>query len=61
LRSKKDILSFSKEGILKISPFYYWTDTDLDRYVEENNLTKNDSYFDVTKVLASRECGIHFQ
>lgn len=61
LRSKKDILSFSKDGILKISPFYYWTDTDLDRYVEENNLTKNDSYFDVTKVLASRECGIHFQ
>ncbi|MDU8885799.1 phosphoadenosine phosphosulfate reductase family protein [Yeosuana sp. MJ-SS3] len=61
LRSKKDILSFSKDGILKISPFYYWTDGDLDRYVEENNLTKNDSYFDVTKVLANRECGIHFQ
>ncbi|HMC01633.1 MAG TPA: phosphoadenosine phosphosulfate reductase family protein [Flavobacteriaceae bacterium] len=61
LRSKKDILSYSKDGILKISPFYYWTDEDLDRYVEENNLNKNTSYFDVTKVLASRECGIHLQ
>ena len=61
LRNKKDILSYSKDGILKISPFYYWTDADLDRYVEENKLTKNDSYFDVTKVLANRECGIHFQ
>jgi len=61
LRSKKDILSYSKDGILKISPFYYWTDEDLDRYVEENNLNKNISYFDVTKVLASRECGIHLQ
>lgn len=61
LRSKKDILSYSKDGILKISPFYYWTNDDLDRYVVENNLTKNDSYFDVTKVLVNRECGIHLQ
>jgi len=61
LRSKKDILSYSKDGILKISPFYYWTDLDLDRYVGENNLSKNTSYFDVTKVLANRECGIHLQ
>jgi phosphoadenosine phosphosulfate reductase len=61
LRTKKDILSFSKDGILKISPFYYWTDADLDRYIEENNLHKNVSYYDVTKVLANRECGIHLQ
>ena len=61
LRSKKDILSYSKDGILKISPFYYWTDEDLDCYIEENKLNKNVNYFDVTKVLANRECGIHFQ
>jgi phosphoadenosine phosphosulfate reductase len=60
-RNSKDILSFSKDGILKISPFYYWSDADLDDYIEANNLTKNDSYFDVTKVLSHRECGIHFQ
>ncbi len=60
-RDSKDILSFSKDGILKISPFYYWTDADLDNYVEANNLPKNESYFDVTKVLSHRECGIHFQ
>ena len=61
LRSKKDILSYSKDGILKISPFYYWTDEDLDCYIEENKLNKNVNYFDVTKVLANRECGVHFQ
>ena len=60
-RNSQDILSLSKEGILKISPFYYWTDEDLDNYVETNNLPKNNSYFDVTKVLSNRECGIHFQ
>lgn len=61
LRSKKDILSFSKDGILKVSPFYYWTDTDLDAYVAKNKLTKNSDYFDPVKALHNRECGIHLQ
>lgn len=60
-RDSKDILSFSKDGILKVSPFYYWTDDDLDQYMQTQNLPKNESYFDVTKVLSNRECGIHFQ
>jgi len=60
-RSSKDILSYSKDGILKVSPFYYWSDKNLDHYLEEHGLPKNDSYFDVTKVLTNRECGIHLQ
>jgi phosphoadenosine phosphosulfate reductase len=60
-RNSLDILSFSKEGILKVSPFYYWTNDDLDNYIETHNLIRNDSYFDVTKVLVNRECGIHLQ
>ena len=61
LRNSKDILSYSKEGILKVSPFYYWTDQALDTYLKVNNLPKNVSYFDPTKVLINRECGIHLQ
>ncbi|RSK39902.1 phosphoadenosine phosphosulfate reductase domain-containing protein [Mangrovimonas spongiae] len=61
LRNKKDILSFSKEGILKVSPFYYWTDADLDNYVAEHGLQKNHDYFDPVKALQNRECGIHLQ
>ncbi|WP_179020969.1 phosphoadenosine phosphosulfate reductase domain-containing protein [Winogradskyella forsetii] len=60
-RDKKDILSYSKDGILKVSPFYYWSDTDLDQYIEDNKLTKNHYYFDPIKALLNRECGIHFQ
>lgn len=60
-RKSKDILSLSKEGILKVSPFYYWSDEDLDAYVAEKNLPKNQFYFDPTKALQNRECGIHFQ
>jgi phosphoadenosine phosphosulfate reductase len=61
LRSSKDILSYSKEGILKISPFYYWSDEDLDAYLQQHNLPKNSTYFDPVKALESRECGIHLQ
>jgi len=61
LRNKKDILSYSKDGILKVSPFYYWTDHDLDMYLEVHNLPKNHQYFDPIKALQNRECGIHFQ
>ncbi len=60
-RKSKDILSLSNDGILKVSPFYYWTDGDLDNYIKAHNLPKNESYFDVTKVLSNRECGIHLQ
>lgn len=58
-RSSLDILSYTKEGILKVSPFYYWTDEDLDEYLSANSLPKNTSYFDPVKALQSRECGIH--
>ena len=60
-RDKKDILSLSKDGILKVSPFYYWTDYDLDNYIEVHGLPKNHDYFDPIKALSNRECGIHFQ
>jgi len=60
-RNSKNILSYSKDGILKVSPFYYWSDDDLEYYLSSNNLPKNESYFDIAKVLSNRECGIHFQ
>lgn len=61
LRNSKDILSYSSDGILKVSPFYYWTDEELDGYLLKNNLPKNKKYFDPTKVLNNRECGLHLQ
>lgn len=54
-----DILSKSKDGILKVSPFYHYSDTDLDAYLEKFGLPNEKDYFDPTKVLENRECGIH--
>ncbi len=60
-RTKKNILSYSKDGILKVSPFYYWTDEELDEYITTHELPKNRDYFDPIKALFNRECGIHLQ
>ena len=58
-RDTLDILSLSKDGVLKVSPFYHWTDSQLDMYLEERNLPNEHKYFDPTKVLENRECGLH--
>lgn len=58
-RDNIDIVSRSKDGILKVSPFYNWSDKELDVYLKENNLPNEFIYFDPTKVESNRECGLH--
>ena len=58
-RDSLDVLSMSGDGVLKVSPFYYWDDTQLDAYLEELGLPNEHKYFDPTKVLENRECGLH--
>ena len=58
-RDGLDIFSLSQGGILKVSPFYYWSDSDLDAYLVKHNLPNEFRYSDPTKVLAHRECGLH--
>jgi len=59
LRDSLDIVSLDKNGVIKVSPFYYYSDTELDVYLEENALPNEFNYFDPTKVLEHRECGLH--
>lgn len=59
LRDSLDILSLSKDGVLKVSPFYHYSDTQLDSYLRKFDLPNEHNYFDPTKVLANRECGLH--
>ena len=58
-RDSIEILSYSKNGILKVSPFYHFSDKDLDEYLKERELPNEFRYFDPTKVLDNRECGLH--
>jgi phosphoadenosine phosphosulfate reductase len=58
-RDGLDILSKGQDDLLKISPFYYWTDRELDSYMEKLNLFNEYDYFDPTKADEKRECGLH--
>lgn len=58
-RDSIDVVSVSKDGIVKVSPFYNSTDEELDTYLAEKNLPNEFTYFDPTKVENNRECGLH--
>lgn len=58
-RDSIGILSYSRDGILKISPFYYWSEERLEKYLKEHQLPNEFSYYDPTKALEHRECGLH--
>ena len=58
-RNSIDVVSQSKDGIIKVSPFYHWSDKELDAYLEEKGLPNEFTYFDLTKVESNRECGLH--
>ncbi|EDM45710.1 phosphoadenosine phosphosulfate reductase [unidentified eubacterium SCB49] len=59
-RESLDILSYSEEGILKVAPFFNWSDSQILSYMNKNNLPIHVDYFDPIKASQSRECGIHF-
>ncbi len=58
-RDSIGIFSLSKAGVLKVSPFYFWTDKQLDAYLKTHGLKNEFKYFDPTKALENRECGLH--
>ena len=60
-RGTLDIVTCGDDGILKVSPFFYWSESQLDDYLSEHGLSSEDDYYDPTKALQNRECGLHTQ
>lgn len=60
-RQSLDIVTVSKDGIIKVAPLFHWAENDLEKYVQANNLPNEHDYFDPTKVEENRECGLHTQ
>lgn len=58
-RNNIDIVSKGKNNEWKVSPFYHFADEDLEAYLKKFNLPNEKKYFDPTKALDNRECGIH--
>ncbi len=58
-RKNLDIVTLDQNGILKVSPLFYWKEQDLVDYLEKNKLPNCKHYFDPTKVQDNLECGLH--
>jgi phosphoadenosine phosphosulfate reductase len=59
-RAGLDILSEDRNfGSLKVSPVFYWSDADLENYLEQHQLPNEWDYFDPAKADEKRECGLH--
>jgi phosphoadenosine phosphosulfate reductase len=58
-REGLDIFSRSQNGLLKVSPFFYFSEEEIDNYLQRHNLPKEAAYFDPTKPNQGQECGLH--
>lgn len=58
-RRSLDIVSLDARGIIKVAPIFYWSEDNVDDYMEQNQLPTCKHYFDPTKVHDGRECGLH--
>lgn len=59
-RAELDIVSPDGNfGALKVSPFFHWSDAQLDAYLAEHGLPNEWDYFDPAKADEKRECGLH--
>ena len=59
-RAGLDIVSLDENfGALKVSPFFYATDADLEAYLAQHRLPNEWDYFDPAKADEKRECGLH--
>ncbi len=59
-RDSLDIVTVDgKTGMIKVAPVFYWSELDMEEYLYEKDLRNEDDYFDPTKVLKNRECGLH--
>jgi phosphoadenosine phosphosulfate reductase len=59
-RAELDIVSDDKNfNSLKVSPLFYWSDADMEKYLAAHNLPNEWDYFDPAKADDKRECGLH--
>lgn len=59
-RAGLDLISADANfGSLKVSPVFYWSDGEMEAYLQQHNLPNEWDYFDPAKADEKRECGLH--
>ena len=52
-------ISQGPHGCIKVAPLLAWNEKEMNDYLASNDLPNEEYYYDPTKVLAHRECGLH--
>lgn len=60
-RKNMEVISQGADGVIKVAPFLHWKEADMQHYLNEHHLPNVQHYFDPTKGLSNRECGLHTQ
>lgn len=58
-RQNMETVAQDGEGIIKVAPLLEWKESDMQAYLDQHGLPNELKYFDPTKALANRECGLH--
>ena len=58
-RQSLNVLTTDDKGVLKVAPLLLWSESQMRAYLAEHSLPNEDSYYDPTKALENRECGLH--
>ena len=58
-RQSMEVIGTGPNDVLKIAPVLHWKEQDMKNYLKQNNLPNIENYFDPTKALGNRECGLH--
>jgi len=58
-RKTLDVVSIDGRGIIKVAPIFYWSEDDVENYMQQLSLPTCKHYFDPTKAHDGRECGLH--
>lgn len=58
-RRTLDIVTWDDRGLLRVAPFFHWSEDEVDAYRRKHDLPTCSHYFDPTKIAADAECGLH--
>ncbi|MDR2212436.1 MAG: phosphoadenosine phosphosulfate reductase family protein [Pseudomonadales bacterium] len=58
-RQSLNIFTQDDKGVVKVAPLFHWSEAQMRAYLSEHQLPNEDSYYDPTKALENRECGLH--
>lgn len=58
-RQGLEVVTQTKEGYYRVAPVLNWTELDVEEYLVSHDLPIEEDYYDPTKVIGNRECGLH--